>query len=66
MQVLKGDEAPLLSQVKDWLENHPGWEVVSDSDDSGDDDSQDEESGGEGRMAYSNMTPIFFNISNTI
>ncbi|XP_077299537.1 ATP-dependent helicase brm isoform X2 [Arctopsyche grandis] len=45
-EVLKGDEAPLLSQVKNWLENHPGWEVVSDSDDSGDDDSQDEESGG--------------------
>lgn len=30
----------MLSQVKGWLEAHPGWEAVSDSDDSGDDDSQ--------------------------
>ncbi|XP_032517257.1 ATP-dependent helicase brm [Danaus plexippus] len=40
-EVLKGEEAPLLSQLKDWMETHPGWEVLSDSDDSGD-DSQDE------------------------
>ncbi|KAI5642441.1 HSA domain-containing protein [Phthorimaea operculella] len=41
-EVLKGEEAPLLSQLKGWMEQHPGWEVVSDSDDSGD-DSQDDD-----------------------
>lgn len=40
--MLKGDEAPLLSQLKDWMEMHPGWEVLSDSEDSGD-DSQDDD-----------------------
>ncbi|KAM3966517.1 LOW QUALITY PROTEIN: ATP-dependent helicase brm [Aphomia sociella] len=41
-EILKGEEAPLLSQLKDWMEQHPGWEVLSDSEDSGD-DSQDDE-----------------------
>ncbi|XP_045509584.1 ATP-dependent helicase brm-like isoform X1 [Colias croceus] len=41
-EVLKGEDAPLLSQLKDWMDAHPGWEVLSDSDDSGD-DSQDDE-----------------------
>ncbi|XP_039765300.1 ATP-dependent helicase brm isoform X2 [Pararge aegeria] len=41
-ETLRGEEAPLLSQFKDWMETHPGWEVLSDSDDSGD-DSQDDE-----------------------
>ncbi|XP_069365997.1 ATP-dependent helicase brm isoform X2 [Maniola hyperantus] len=41
-EILRGEEAPLLSQFKDWMETHPGWEVLSDSDDSGD-DSQDDE-----------------------
>ncbi|XP_047514277.1 ATP-dependent helicase brm [Pieris napi] len=43
-ETLRGEEAPLLSQLKDWMESHPGWEVMSDSDDSGD-DSQDDEHG---------------------
>lgn len=30
-----------MSQLKEWMESHPGWEVLSDSEDSGD-DSQDE------------------------
>ncbi|XP_063393205.1 ATP-dependent helicase brm [Cydia fagiglandana] len=42
-EVLKGEEAPLLSQLKDWMEAHPGWEVLSDSDDSGDDSQDDDE-----------------------
>lgn len=42
-EVLKGEEAPLLSQFKDWMETHPGWEVMSDSDDSGDDSQDDDE-----------------------
>ncbi|XP_049887633.1 ATP-dependent helicase brm isoform X2 [Pectinophora gossypiella] len=42
-EVLKGDEAPLLSQLKDWMETHPGWEVLSDSEDSGDDSQDDDE-----------------------
>ncbi|XP_048481859.1 ATP-dependent helicase brm isoform X2 [Plutella xylostella] len=42
-EVLKGEEAPLLSQLKDWMESHPGWEVLSDSDDSGDDSQDDDD-----------------------
>lgn len=42
-EVLKGEEAPLLSQLKDWMEAHPGWEVLSDSEDSGDDSQDDDE-----------------------
>lgn len=42
LQILKGEDAPLLSQLKDWMEVHPGWEVLSDSEDSGD-DSQDDD-----------------------
>lgn len=41
-EILKGEEAPLLSQLKDWMDTHPGWEVLSDSEDSGD-DSQDDD-----------------------
>lgn len=42
-EILRGDEAPLLSQLKDWMETHPGWEVLSDSEDSGDDSQDDDE-----------------------
>ncbi|XP_075987575.1 ATP-dependent helicase brm isoform X2 [Anticarsia gemmatalis] len=42
-EILKGEEAPLLSQLKDWMETHPGWEVLSDSEDSGDDSQDDDE-----------------------
>lgn len=32
-KVLSGDDAPMLSQLQQWLEVHPGWEVAeSDSD----------------------------------
>ncbi|KAL4709787.1 hypothetical protein ACJJTC_001241 [Scirpophaga incertulas] len=41
-EILKGEEAPLLSQLKDWMEAHPGWEVMSDSDDSGDESHDDD------------------------
>lgn len=26
-KILKGEEAPMLSQLHAWLESHPGWEV---------------------------------------
>ncbi|XP_041974353.1 ATP-dependent helicase brm [Aricia agestis] len=42
-EILKGEEAPLLSQLKDWMDTHPGWEVLSDSDDSDDDDDEKRE-----------------------
>ncbi|XP_045541964.1 ATP-dependent helicase brm [Papilio machaon] len=44
-EILKGEEAPLLSQLKDWIDAHPGWEVMSDSEDSGDDSQDDEKKG---------------------
>jgi SWI/SNF-related matrix-associated actin-dependent regulator of chromatin subfamily A protein 2/4 len=41
---LSGEDAPMLSQLQDWLQHHPGWEVVdSDDDDSDDDDSDSEQ-----------------------
>lgn len=40
---LQGDEAPLASQLGAWLEAHPGWEPVEDSDDEDDDDDSDDE-----------------------
>uniref|UniRef100_A0A8D8ZFZ1 ATP-dependent helicase brm n=1 Tax=Cacopsylla melanoneura TaxID=428564 RepID=A0A8D8ZFZ1_9HEMI len=30
---IKGDDAPLAGHLKQWLQEHPGWEVVDDSDD---------------------------------
>lgn len=42
---LRGDDAPLASQINSWLDSHPGWDVVEGSeyeddeyDDEGDDD----------------------------
>ena len=35
--ILSGDDAPLLSQLPQWLEANPGWEVA-DTDDEDDDD----------------------------
>ena len=37
---LKGDDAPLATQLGAWLDAHPGWEMVDESDDS---DGSDEE-----------------------
>ncbi|XP_065202229.1 ATP-dependent helicase brm-like [Planococcus citri] len=35
---LRGDDAPLGSQLKAWLDLHPGWEIVDDSEDEEDED----------------------------
>lgn len=37
---LKGEDAPLASQINSWLESHPGWEVNDDTDDDDDDDDE--------------------------
>lgn len=39
--MLTGEDAPMLSQLKEWLELHPGWEVADTDDDSDQDDDQD-------------------------
>lgn len=55
----------MLSQVKEWLETHPGWEVVSDSDDSGDEDSQgscDENGSKKDYNDFKNFTAILSQI----
>lgn len=36
-KVLSGDDAPMLSQLQQWLEMHPGWEVAESDSDSDDD-----------------------------
>lgn len=36
-KVLSGDDAPMLSQLQQWLEVHPGWEAVESDSDSDDD-----------------------------
>lgn len=40
-KVLRGDEAPLLRDLQAFLESHPGWEVVADTDDDSDNDDND-------------------------
>lgn len=40
-KVLSGEEAPLLSQLHQWLEMHPGWEVAE----TDDEDSEEEQEG---------------------
>lgn len=47
-KVLSGDEAPLLSQLHQWLETHPGWEVA----DTDDDDSDMDQDGNYSYYAY--------------
>lgn len=46
-KTLSGEDAPLFSQLRDWLDQHPGWEVV----DSDDDSDQDDEHEGNGTSA---------------
>lgn len=41
-KVLKGDDAPLAAHLKQWIHDHPGWEVVEDSDEE-DEEEEDEE-----------------------
>lgn len=41
-KTLTGEEAPMLSQLQDWLAQHPGWEVM-DSDDESDDEDENGE-----------------------
>ncbi|KAF5276830.1 hypothetical protein FQA39_LY06382 [Lamprigera yunnana] len=40
-KVLSGDEAPMLSQLHQWLEAHPGWEVADTDDEESDYDQDD-------------------------
>jgi len=37
-KILTGEDAPLLSQLQQWLEAHPGWDVYDSDDDDEDDD----------------------------
>lgn len=48
-QVLSGEDAPTMSQLASWLEQHPGWEAVprdeddeEDSEEDSDEDSQEQ------------------------
>lgn len=38
---LTGDEAPMLSQLQEWLQQHPGWEAIDSDDDYSDDDEEE-------------------------
>lgn len=40
---LTGEDAPLASQLGAWLEAHPGWEPLEDSEDEDDEEDSDEE-----------------------
>uniref|UniRef100_A0A1B6FFX3 ATP-dependent helicase brm n=1 Tax=Cuerna arida TaxID=1464854 RepID=A0A1B6FFX3_9HEMI len=44
---LSGEDAPLASQLNEWLEAHPGWVVVEEDSDEEEEDSDEEEEGGE-------------------
>ncbi|KAL1138772.1 hypothetical protein AAG570_008834 [Ranatra chinensis] len=48
---LRGDDAPLASQLGPWLEAHPGWEAIDESDD--DEDDSEEEDEDDDRMSKS-------------
>ncbi|KAI5743229.1 hypothetical protein M8J77_015910 [Diaphorina citri] len=37
-KVLKGEDAPLAAHLKQWIQDHPGWEVVADSDEENEDE----------------------------
>ncbi|XP_052123895.1 ATP-dependent helicase brm [Frankliniella occidentalis] len=37
--VLSGEDAPMASELQQWLEEHPGWERLDDSDEENEDDS---------------------------
>ncbi|KAL1457886.1 hypothetical protein WDU94_008068 [Cyamophila willieti] len=41
-KTLKGDDAPLAAHLKLWLQDHPGWEVVDDSDDENEEEEEKE------------------------
>lgn len=43
-RIFKGEEAPLASQLNNWLDTHPGWEVMEESEDDDDDEPEDDES----------------------
>lgn len=40
---MKGEEAPLASQLNSWLDAHPGWEVMEESDDEDDEEPEEDE-----------------------
>lgn len=40
---LKGDDAPLISQLNAWLESHPGWEIVDESSGESDEERESQE-----------------------
>lgn len=44
-RTLKGEEAPLASQLNSWLDAHPGWEVIEESDVDDDDEEQEDDEG---------------------
>lgn len=44
---LSGEDAPLASQLGPWLEAHPGWEPLDDSEDDDDEDDEDDDEGDE-------------------
>ncbi|KAG8285459.1 Transcription activator BRG1 [Homalodisca vitripennis] len=46
---LSGEDAPLASQLNEWLEAHPGWVVVEEDSDEEDEDSDEDDEGGESK-----------------
>ncbi|XP_050537344.1 ATP-dependent helicase brm [Daktulosphaira vitifoliae] len=52
-KTLKGEDAPLASQLNSWLDDHPGWEVAEESDDE-EEDEQDDEDGNNQKAKKSN------------
>lgn len=41
---LSGEDAPMLSQLQEWLLQHPGWEAIDSDDEDSDDDDDDSKS----------------------
>lgn len=61
---LKGEDAPLVTQINSWLEAHPGWEVIEESDDDDDEDEDDDMSGERGTSQMQFCYPLYvWNVS---
>lgn len=50
---ISGEDAPLVSQIREWLDAHPGWVVAEeDSDEEDDEDEDDDEEGEDEESKY--------------
>lgn len=52
---MKGEEAPLASQLNNWLDAHPGWEVLEESDDEEEEEEEQDDEGSNQKLKKSSV-----------